>query len=146
MKTNTRPLVVTLLIGLFVIGTAASLVSAISLSLPGSSLEKIWQLNPQARESFARMGGWSILLMGFVCVMCLLTSIGLWRGRKWGYWLSLAMLTINLIGDVTNVVGRGEYRAAVGIPIVLSLLIFLTRKKTRDYFENLPGCLSAEAC
>jgi hypothetical protein len=63
---KTRPLVVTILILLFVIGVIASLISIISLTFPGSFLEPVWKLNPRAREGFARMGGWSILLMAVV--------------------------------------------------------------------------------
>lgn len=134
--TKTRPLVVTFLIVLFVTGTAASLVSVISLSFPGSFLEVVWRLNPHAREGFGRMGNWAVVLMAVVCLACLLSAIGLWRGLRWGYWLAVAMLTINLIGDVVNVVTGTEYRAIAGIPIALALLIFLLRKRTREYFEH----------
>jgi len=58
--TKTRPLVITLLIILFAFGTVASLISAISLSFPGSFLEVVWRLNPHAREGFARMGYWIV--------------------------------------------------------------------------------------
>lgn len=133
---KTRPLVVTFLIILFVIGTVASLVSAISLSFPSSFLEVLWRLNPHAREGFALMGNWSIVLMSVVCLACFLTAIGLWRGLRWGYWLAVTMLTINLIGDVINVVTGTEYRAIAGIPIVFVLLVFLIRKRTREYFEH----------
>ena len=81
--TKRRPFVITLLIILFIIGTIASLISVISLSFPGSFLEVVWRVNPHAREGFARMGGWSVLLMLAVCVACLLAAIGLWRGLRW---------------------------------------------------------------
>lgn len=135
-KTETRPLVVTLLIVLFVIGTVASLISVISLSFPGSFLEIVWRLNPHAREGFGRIGSWSVALMSVVCVTCLLTAIGLWRRLRWGYWFAIAMLLINLIGDTINVITGTERRAIIGIPIVLVLLIYLLRSKTREYFAQ----------
>jgi len=128
-QTKTRPFVVTVLIVLFVIGVTASLISVISLTFPGSFLEPVWELNPCAREGFARMGGWSILLMSVVCVTCLLTAIGLWRRLRWGYWLAALVLTINLVGDVINILVGTDRRAIVGIPIVLLLLIYLLRSK-----------------
>ena len=134
--TKTRPFVVTLLIILFVIGTVASLISVISLSFPGSFLEVVWRLNPHAREGFARIGGWSVALMLAVCVACLLAAIGLWRGLRWGYWLAIAMLCLDLIGSIINVVAGTEPRALVGIPIVVILLIYLLRNKTRERFES----------
>lgn len=132
--TQTRPFVVTFLIILFVIGTAASLISLISLSLPASFLEVVWRINPHAREGLARLGGWSVTLMSAVFVACLLAAIGLWRRLRWGYWLAITMLSINLIGSIINVATGTEARAVVGIPIVLVLLVYLLRNKTRDYF------------
>ena len=128
-QTKTRPFVVTVLIVLFVIGVTASLISVISLTFPGSFLEPVWKLNPRAREGFAQMGGWSILLMSVVCVTCLLTAIGLWRGLRWGYWLAALVLTVNLVGDLINVLVGTDRRALVGIPIVLLLLTYLLKSK-----------------
>lgn len=132
--TQTRPFVVTFLIIVFVIGTVSSLISLISLSFPETFLEAVWRINPHAREGLARLGGWSIALMSVVFLACLLAAIGLWRRLRWGYWLAIAMLSINLIGSITNVATGTEARAIVGIPIVLVLLIILLRNQTRDYF------------
>ena len=128
-NTKTRPFVVTVLIVLFVIGVIASLISIISLTFPGTFLEPVWKLNPRAREGFAGMGGWSIVLMSVVCVTCLLTAIGLWRGLRWGYWLAVVVLIINMVGNIVNVLVGTDRRAIVGIPIVLLLLIYLWRSK-----------------
>ena len=133
---KTRPFVVTLSIIIFFIGTVASLISVISLSFPGSFLEVVWRINPHAREGLARMGGWSVAVMLAVCIACLFATIGLWRGLRWGYWLTISMLCINLISSIINVVAGTEPRALIGIPMVLILLMCLLRKKTRDYFES----------
>lgn len=135
-KTHKRPFVVTLLIILFVIGTIASLLSVVALTFPGSFLETVWRANPHAREGFARIGGWAVVLMSVVFVACLLAAVGLWRGLRWGYWLTVAMLTVNLVGSVVNVVTGTEPRAIVGIPIVLILLFYLMRNTTREYFRQ----------
>jgi len=120
---------------LFVIGVVASFISAISLLFPGSLLEPIWRLNPQAHEAFGRMAQWAIVLMSLVCVACVCTAVGLWRLRSWGYWLTVSMLTMNLVGDVINVISGTERRAIVGIPVVVFLLAFLMRKRTKEYFK-----------
>jgi len=133
--TNARPLVVTFLIVLFVIGIIASLISVITLAFPGTFLDALWRLNPNAHAGFIRIGGWSVVLMSTVFVACLLTAIGLWRRLKWGYWLAMGMLVANLTGDVINVIKGTERRAIVGIPIVLLLLVYLSRRKTREYFR-----------
>ena len=134
--TNTRPLVVTLLIILFAIGSVASLISVITLTFPGSFLDAVWRINPNAHEGFTRIGSWSVVLMSAVFVACLLTAIGLWRGLALGYWMAVVMLIANLTGDAINVIAGGERRAIVGIPIALILLLSLMRRKTREYLVN----------
>jgi Fe2+ transport system protein B len=136
MTSKTRPFGITALTMLFVIGVAASFISVLSLTFPGSFLEPIWRLNPQAREGFDRAGPWAILLMSLVCVACICTAIGLWRGLGWGYWLAVGMLIINLLGDIINVVTGAEPRVIVGIPIVLLILAYLRRRRTRDFFRR----------
>ena len=131
-----HPLGVVLLITLFAIGVCASFLSAVSLIFRGSFLEPIWRLNPHAREGFSHMGGWAVVLMIVVCVACLSTVIGLWRGRWWGYWLALIMLMINLAGDLINVITGAERRAAFGIPVAIFIMAYLLSHQNRDRFRR----------
>ncbi|HSE31182.1 MAG TPA: hypothetical protein VLA93_06365 [Pyrinomonadaceae bacterium] len=132
---NKRPVGVIALVALFLVGSCASFISAVSLLFPGSFLEPLWQLNPRAREGFNHIGGWAIVLMLVVCVACSFTAASLWRGRRLGYWLAILMLVINLIGNVINVTTGTEPRAIIGIPVVLLILAYLLREKTRNSFH-----------
>jgi len=58
-------------------GAVISLIAALSLLFPGSVLEPMWKLNPRAREGFAEIGGWAILLMGAVSIACAMAAAGL---------------------------------------------------------------------
>ena len=107
------------------VGTSASLLSALSLTFPGSFLEPIWLLNPHAREGFSRMGSWAIVLMAVVCIACISTAIGLWRGVIWGYWFAVVMLVLNLVGDLINGITIMERKAIAGVPVVLLILVYL---------------------
>jgi hypothetical protein len=133
---KTRPFGVTALTVLFLFGTVASFISVVSLTFPGSFLEAIWQLNPHAREAFARIGLWAILLMSIVCIACACAVIGLWRGFRWGFWLAVGMLLVNLASNLFNVISGVEPRSIVGIPIVLFLLAYLVHRRTRNYFRQ----------
>lgn len=115
-KSETHPLGITALSIFFLFGTAASFVSFVSLLFPGSFLEPMWRLNPRAREGFASMGAWEIVLMFAVCIACASAAAGLWRGARWGYRVAMVILCINLLGDIANVLLGTEPRAAVGIP------------------------------
>ncbi len=132
-----RPISVTALSIFFWAGAFISFIAAVSLLFPGSFLEPLWRLNPRAREGFAEIGAWAILLMGAVSVACAMAAAGLWRGSRWGYWLALTLLAINLIGDIANVLRGTEPRAAVGIPIVIAILVFLlASRRVRDFFSS----------
>jgi hypothetical protein len=52
-----------------------------------------------------------------VLVSCLGAARGLWTGRRWGYWLAVALLVINLGGGLLNATVRADRRALVGLPI-----------------------------
>ena len=133
---NGRPIGVIALVLLFAIGACASFISAVSLTFPGSFLEPIWSLNPHARAGFSRIGSAAIALMIAVCIACTFTTIGLWLGRRWGYWLAVVMLVLNLCGDVVNVITGTEPRAAIGIPIAGLILAYLLRKPMRRHFSD----------
>ncbi len=138
-KSETRPIGITALSMFFLFGAAASFVSSISLFFPGSFLERMWRLNPRARAGFADMGVWAIVLMCAVCVACASAAVGLWRGKRWGYWLAVALLAINLLGDIVNVLLGTEPRAVFGIPIVVAIFAFLMSGQVRRFFISSVG-------
>jgi uncharacterized membrane protein (DUF2068 family) len=82
------------------------------------------------------MGGWAVVLMCAVCMACMSAAVGLWRGGRWGYWIAVALLTINLLGDIANVLLGIELRAVVGVPIAIAILAFLMSKRVRDFFRK----------
>lgn len=132
-----RPKGITAFAIFFALSALVSLTSLVSLSFlsgPGGPLEPMWRLNPRAHEAFGRMGAFAFLLMATLFVACGFTSLGLWRGRPWGYCLAFTLLTINLLGDVVSVALGIEPRAIVGVPIVVALLTYLARRRARSYF------------
>ncbi len=104
------------------------------LVFPGTKLDSLWNLNPDARVAFQSLGSWSVLLMLAVGTGCALTAIGLWYEKLWGVPLAIAILFINIIGDLVNVVIRHDYRPLIGVPMagemIFSLPRFRTRRKT----------------
>lgn len=111
-----------------------SFISFASLLFPGSFLEPVWRLNPRAHEAFAGMGAWAVVLMCVVSVACAAAAAGLWRGVRWGYRLAFALLTINLLGDIANVLIGTEPRALVGVPIVVAIFLYLLSRRVRRFF------------
>jgi hypothetical protein len=131
-----RPWTVTFLSIFFGLGALISATSLIALATPGGFLEPMWGLNPRAREQFASMGSWSLVLMGVVSATCLAAAVGLWRGRRIGYILGLTLLTVSLLGDLANAVLGLEPRAWVGVPVAALFLAVLATGRARAFFAG----------
>jgi uncharacterized membrane protein (DUF2068 family) len=103
---------------------------------PNGLLEPIWKLNPRARVSLGAIGIWAVLLFFGVASSCAIAASGLWRSAHWGYVMAIAILTINTIADLFNVVSGKEPRAIIGIPIVILILAYLLSQKVRWFFRS----------
>ena len=106
-----------------------SALAALMLLFPGSVLESLWQLNPRAKEGFAALGTWAVLLMASVCSACAAAAVGLWRCARWGYWMALLILSINLLGDTINAIVLRDWRTIIGLPIGGLMIIYLVRTR-----------------
>src|SRR5262245_53808118 len=129
-----RPLGIAALSVFSFVGAVLAGIAAVSLAFPRGPLEPMWQLNPRGHQGLARMHGWAALLLAAVSGACGITGIGLWRQRRWGYALAVVGLLIQLVGDILNVVSGTEPRAIIGIPIVVALLVYLSRSHVRGSF------------
>ncbi len=132
--THDRPPGLTALSGFFAFGTLMSGTSAVLLARPGSALEPLWRLNPEAREALGRMGPWAVPLLLTVATACAGSAAGLWRERRWGHRLAVGVLAANLVGDLLNAVVRGDRRTLVGLPIGGAMLAYLLSRRIRDRF------------
>jgi hypothetical protein len=115
----------------FAFGAMMCLLTIVLLVFPGTKLDSLWNLNPGARVAFQSLGSWSVLLMLAVGTGCALTAIGLWYGKLWGVPLAIAILCINIIGDLVNAVIRHDYRSLVGLPIGGAMILYLARFRSR---------------
>ncbi len=131
-----RPVGIAVLSAFAFVAAVIAGVAAASLAFPGSGLEPMWRLNPRGYQAFASMHGWAVLFLSAVSGMSVITGIGLWRRRRWGYVIAVVGLAIQLIGDILNVVLGTEPRAIIGVPIVAALLLYLSRPKIRSVFER----------
>jgi hypothetical protein len=129
MTSHTRPAGITAVSLFFVFGAVMSGLTALMLLFPGSPLEPLWRLNPRAREGFAAMGGWAVLLMFVVCAACSTAAAGLRGCARWGYWTALAVLGINLAGDTINAFAARDWRTLIGLPIAGVMIAYLITKR-----------------
>jgi hypothetical protein len=97
----------------------------VAVLFPGSVLEPIWRLNPDAHAAFQRIGKFSILLMAVVGSACALASVGLASRARWGHRLALGILSFNLVGDLVNAFVRHDFRTLIGLPIGGAMIAYL---------------------
>jgi hypothetical protein len=133
---KTRPRGVTALSIFFFAATLITIGAAISLLFPNGFLEPIWRLNPRGRAGLGAIGAWAVALLFVVGCASAVSAIGFWRGARWGYIAAIIVLSINLLGDLVNVISGVERRAAIGIPIVIVLLLYLRRESVKRYFRS----------
>ena len=120
----------TWLAAFFGFGALAAGLAAVSLAFPGSPLEAIWRLNPTGRADLGGLGAWAVLLMAVVSAACALAAIGLRRGWRSGRRVAIALLVINLAGDLLNAMVRGDLRTLVGLPIGGAMLWYLLSRRS----------------
>jgi uncharacterized membrane protein (DUF2068 family) len=120
----------------FALGSVIAGLTAIALLSPGGTLEPMWRLNPQAHVAFLGMGSWAIVLMLVISAACALSAVGLWIRARWGHRLALFLLAVNLVGDATNAIARGDPRTLIGFPIAGALVVYLLNPRVRSGFRN----------
>lgn len=130
-----RPRGISALSIFFLAGALISLAASASLLFADSFIEPMWRFNPRAHKQLSDLGPWAAVLLFVVSISCAMAAIGLWRRAAWGYKIAVSLIAINLIADVANTLIGTEPRAIVGVPIALSILIYMFRKKVRDYFN-----------
>ena len=128
MKSAT-PIGMKLLALFFAFGVCMCALTIGLLLFPGGALDSLWRLNPEALATFQWMGRLSILLMAVVGVACALAAIGLARNARWGRWLGILILLVNLVGDLTNTFVRHDLRTLIGVPIAGAMIFYLARKQ-----------------
>ena len=118
------------LAGFFAFGTTMCALTIALLLFPGTPLDSLWRLNPDAHTAFQSIGKWAIALMLLVGIGCALAAIGLLRKRRWGVRFAIVILSINITGDLINTLVRGDYRALIGLPIGGAMIFYLGRAHT----------------
>jgi hypothetical protein len=114
----------------FAAGPLICLITILALAFPGSFLESIWKLKPEARNQFQEIGrDASIAVMAVVGAACGLAAVGLARNDEWGRRLAIGILLVNLVGDSLNTIFRHDPKTLIGLPIGGLMIWFLWKMR-----------------
>ena len=120
---------------LFFGATMASLAGT-TLTWPGTSLDRMWVLNPTAHTqlaTFAKPAGILFLLLAAVLA---LAGTGWFKHRLWGWRLAVAVIATQVLGDLVNFLRGDLWRGGVGFSIASALLLYLLRPAVRAVFNG----------
>ena len=131
MTVQRTPAGIKLLSAFFGFGAMICLRTIVMLLFPGSALDSLWKLNPDAHAAFQSLGKLSILLMLIIGAACALASIGLTKPARWGIPLALGILIVNLIGDSLNALLRHDWRTLIGLPMGGAMIAYLLSVRRR---------------
>jgi hypothetical protein len=121
---------------LFFGGVMAGL-AATTLLLPGTRLDRAWILNPTAYKQLSPLGTKVGILFLFLAVVLVLSGIGWFQRRLWGWRLAVAIIATQVIGDIVNVVRGDLLRGGTGVTIAGALLLYLLRpRRVRAAFSS----------
>lgn len=114
----------------FAFGAIMCTLTIALLLFPGTRLDGLWSLNPDAHQAFLSLGHPALFLMLGVGTGCAGAATGLWRGCRWGVQLALIILSVNIVGDLFNAFERDDYRALIGLPVGGAMIFYLARSLT----------------
>jgi hypothetical protein len=121
---------------LFFGATMASL-AATTLLLPGTLLDRAWILNPTAYKQLSPLGSKVGILFLLLAVLLVLSGVGWFRRRLWGWRLVVAIIATQVLGEITNLV-RGDWlRGGTGFIIASALLLYLLTPRVRAAFPRM---------
>jgi len=129
-------LVIFIAIALF-FATGMAAIAGLSLLKPGTILDELWQLNPEAYEGFRPMGaaaGPFLLALGAIT---LLAAIGLLLRKPWAWWLTILIFLANLGGDIADMVTHHQFlKRGFGSLIIVLFLALLLSPMVRNQFRR----------
>ena len=123
-------------VGVFLLfGCSMAVLAGTMLLWPRTVLDRLWSLNPAGHKAFAPFGN-SIGPLFYVLSIVLVTAaVGWFKQRIWGWRLTVAIISTQVVGDFVNLI-RGDFlRGCIGLLIAGLLLIFLLRSNTRTMFQ-----------
>ena len=117
-------------------GACMALLAGVTLSWPGTMLNGIWRLNPNAYQQLAPLG--RLVGMGFLFLSAVMFITGTdWFKRKiWGWWLAVSIIATQVAGDLANVFMGHTAQGLVGVSAAGGLLFYLLRTSTRIAFKQ----------
>jgi len=122
-------------VGIFLFfGASMASLAAVTLLWQGTVLDRVWALNTAAYRQLAPLGRTVGVLFLLLSAALITAGVGWFRRRLWGWRLAVAIIALQVLGDVGNCF-RGDWlRGGTGVVIAGALLLFLLQRRVRAAF------------
>jgi hypothetical protein len=107
-----------------------------TLAWRSTVLDRVWILNKAAYRQLSPAGK-SVGALFFLLSATLATAaMGWFTRRPWGWGFAVAIISVQVTGDLVSLV-RGDFlRGGAGLPIAGALLLYLLQPKVRNMFHS----------
>jgi hypothetical protein len=112
-----------------------ALYAAITLTWPGTVLDRLWDVNPKGHAAMAPFG--RILGLPFLglSIVSVIVGRGWLHRRRYAWYAALAALAVNLVSDLVRSI-TGEWQAGLfGVVVAGLLLAYIAHPRTRSQFS-----------
>lgn len=117
---------------------AVNALSIFAILWPGRLLEAVWRLNKTGLTLTNQMGPWAMFPLAVIGLLCAITAIGFFSGRRWSYRLGVILITAKFIDDTLAILIEPRPYAWTGALLaVLALLYMSTHRVKRHFFSWL---------
>src|SRR5260370_9003477 len=128
--------------GIFLLfGAVMASLAGATLLWRGTALDRMWTLNPGAYKEVAALGKVVAIPFLMLGVLLAVACMGWFKRRVWGWRLAVAIIAIQVLGDLVNVFRGDVVQGGVGFVIAGALLVYLLRPEVRAAFlrANAPS-------
>lgn len=117
---------------LLFLAAMVAVITGLALAFPGPIWIPMWNLNPEAYETFHRLGRIAELsLFGLGC-LSVVTGLGLLKRKRWAWWFAMLGLAGNGAGDLISMILTHEIaRFGSGVLIVAGFVFLLALPPVR---------------
>ena len=122
--------------GFLFFGATMASIAGTTLTWPGTSLDRMWALNPTAHRQLATLGRPAGILFLLLAAMLVAAGTGWLKHRLWGWRLAVAVIVTQVLGDLVNLFRGDWFRGGVGFSIASVLLFYLLRPAVRAVFSG----------
>jgi len=126
------------LLGIGAFWIFASCMAALAGTLliwPGTRLDRLWALNQPAHLALAPIGNLLGPVFYLFSLILMVGAVGWFKQRRWAWRLSVVILSIQIIGDLVNLIRGDVLRGSLGVVVASALLFYIWRSKLRLGFR-----------